>query len=43
MTVDVHSALVSNALQHGVDDDETARATNASTDRERGISRISVG
>lgn len=31
MTVDVHSALVSDALQHGVDDDETARATNTST------------
>lgn len=34
MTVDVHGALVSNAFQHGVDDDEAASTTNTGTGRE---------
>lgn len=42
MTVDVHGALVANALQHGVDDDETAGATDTSTNRGRGVSWMSV-
>lgn len=42
MTVDIHSALVSNALQHGIDDDKTASATNASTNRGRGMDGMSV-
>lgn len=33
VTVDVHGALVTNALQHGVDDDKTAGASNTSTNR----------
>ncbi len=41
MTVDVHGALVSNALQHGVDDYETAGATNTSTDRGNNKGNIS--
>lgn len=34
MTVDVHGALVSNALQHGVDDNKAASTTNTGTGRE---------
>ena len=34
VAVDVHGALVSNALQHGVDDDETAGATDTGAERE---------
>ena len=35
VTVNVHSLLVLDAFQHGVDDDESSRAAHAGTARER--------
>lgn len=34
VSVDVHRALVSNALQHGIDDNKTAGATDTGTEEE---------